>query len=58
MIRPHSRELEFGVFELEEESEEDLVPSDGFPRDDEGDRELDGVVELEGFVGCVGGGGG
>ena len=52
VIRPHPRKLKFGVFELEEESEENLISSDGFSRDDEGDGELDGVVELEGFVGC------
>ena len=44
---PHAGESEFGVFELEEEAEEDLVPGDGLAGDDERDGELDGVVQLE-----------
>lgn len=52
VVRPHARELELGVLELEDEPEEDLVPGDGLAGDDERDGELDGVVELEGFEGC------
>ena len=35
------------MFEVEEETEDELVSEDGFARDDEGEREVDSVVELK-----------
>lgn len=53
VLGPHHGELQFGVAELQEESEEDLVSGDGLPRDDERQREPNGVVELEGLESCI-----
>lgn len=36
LLYPHVREGLFDVFEVEEETEDELVQEDGFTRDDEG----------------------
>jgi hypothetical protein len=51
VLGPLEGEAKLGMFELEEEAEEDLIPSNGLAGDDEGEGELDGVIELEGFDG-------
>lgn len=50
MLGPGVGEDAFEVLELEEVSEDDLVPQDGLAVDDERQGEADGVVELERFV--------
>jgi hypothetical protein len=47
VVGPHSRELLFNVFKVEEEPEEELVPKDRLAGDDERERELDGVVQCQ-----------
>ena len=47
MFNPHGRQGTFGVFEMEEETEDELVSEDGFAGDGEGEREVDSVVELK-----------
>lgn len=44
MFNPHGGEGTFGVFEVEEESKDELVPEDSFAGDDEGEREVDCIV--------------
>jgi hypothetical protein len=50
VLGPGVGEDAFEVLELEEVSEDDLVPQDGLAVDDERQGEADGVVELERFV--------
>lgn len=52
MLGPSLSEDSLSVLKLEEVAEEKLVSKDGLARDDEGERELDCVVEGESLPGC------
>ena len=41
------------MFEVEEETEDELVSEDGFPRDDEGEGEVDSIVKLKKITRCM-----
>ncbi len=47
VVGPHSRELLFNVFKVEEEPEEELVSKDRLAGDDERERKLDGIVQCQ-----------
>ena len=47
VVGPHSRELLFDVFKVEEEPEEELVSKDRLAGDDERERKLDGIVQCQ-----------
>jgi hypothetical protein len=47
VLDPHVAERLLDMLELDEEAEEDLIPHDRLPGDDERERELDAVVECQ-----------
>lgn len=47
MFSPSFEEDSFEVLESQEMSEDHLVVSDGFSRENEGEREFDSVIEVE-----------
>lgn len=52
MLGPGVGEDTLEVLQLEEVPEDELVPQDRLPGDDEREREFDSVVESERFVSC------
>ena len=49
MFNPHGSEGLLDVFEMEKETEDELVAKDSFARYYEGQRELDVIVQSEGI---------
>jgi len=49
---PSFEEDSFKVFESQEMSEDHLIVCDGFARENKGERELDGVIEIESVPTC------
>ena len=47
MFNPHGSEGLLDVFEMEKETEDELVSEDGFAGDDEGEGEVDSIVKLK-----------
>lgn len=52
MLKPHGRKCRFEMVKMKEETEDELIASNRFPRDDEGEGKFYRVIERKGIDRC------